>query len=92
MYTSAYIKENRFLYEGFIDEDIDSFCHREIEAVDVECDNIQMIAITNAFDYGVTVESIQGKKLETLRFPEESKNACYVHVLFRPGHYDILYN
>ncbi len=91
MFTAAYIKENRFLYEAFIDEDLDSFCQREIESVDVECDHIQMTAITNAFEYGVVVESIQDKKLETLKFPEESKNSYFVQVLFRPGHYDILY-
>jgi len=91
MFTAAYIKENRLIYEGFIEEDLDLFCHTQVVTVDVECDQIQMIAITNAFEYGVIIESIQDKKLETLKFPEESKNNFFINMLFRPGHYDILY-
>jgi hypothetical protein len=40
LFISAYIKENRILYEGFIDEDIDSFCLKEVEALDRECDQV----------------------------------------------------
>jgi len=41
IFISAYIKENRILYEGFIEEDLDNFCLKEVEAVDRECDQVK---------------------------------------------------
>ncbi len=102
LFISAYIKENRLLYEGFIEIDLDYFCQTEVEAIDKECDQvsisylpiliqIQMIAVTNAFDIGVQIESLSNaNKLEEWKFPEDYKD-CFIQMLFRPGHYDILY-
>jgi ubiquitin thioesterase protein OTUB1 len=92
-YISAYIKENRLLYENFIyDEDLDSWCRREVEPIDVECDNLQIIAITNCFNVGVLIESLGEKKIGSMKLPEEGCSKYFCHLFFRPGHYDILYN
>ena len=37
--TACYLKKNSFLFEDFLGEDIASFCIREVEQVDVECDH-----------------------------------------------------
>lgn len=93
IYISAYIKENRLLYENFIfDEDLDSWCRREVEPIDVECDNLQIIATTNCFNTGVLIENLGEKKIETMKLPEEGCTRYFTHLFFRPGHYDILYN
>ena len=92
-YISAYIKENRLLYENFIyDEDLDSWCRREVEPIDVECDNLQIIAVTNCFNVGVLIESLGEKKIDSMKLPEEGCSRYFTHLFFRPGHYDILYN
>jgi ubiquitin thioesterase protein OTUB1 len=67
------------------------FCQREVEAVDNECDHIQIIAVTNAFNIGVIIESLNNQKVETIKFPEDG-DKIFIHMLFRPGHYDILYS
>ena len=36
--TACYLKQNSFLFEDFVGE-VSSFCMREVEAVDVECDH-----------------------------------------------------
>lgn len=93
IYISAYIKENRLLYENFIfDEDLDSWCRREVEPIDVECDNLQIIAVTNCFNTGVLIENLTDKKIDTMKLPEEGCERYFIHLFFRPGHYDILYN
>jgi ubiquitin thioesterase protein OTUB1 len=93
IYISAYIKENRLLYENFIfDEDLDSWCRREVEPIDVECDNLQIIATTNCFNTGVLIENLGEKKIETMKLPEDGCTRYFTHLFFRPGHYDILYN
>lgn len=90
IFIAAYIKENRILYENFIDDNLDMWIHREVEAIDNECDHVQIIAVTNAFNIGVNIESVTSSGLETMRMPEES-NSIFINMLFRPGHYDILY-
>ena len=45
--TATYLKKNAILYEDFLGCDIATFCVREVEQVDVECDHPQIIAITN---------------------------------------------
>lgn len=93
IFISAYIKENRFLYENFIiDEDLDSWCRREVEPIDIEADNLQIIAVTNCFNVGVIIESLTEKKIETIKLPEEGCLNYFIHLFFRPGHYDILYS
>lgn len=94
MFISSYIKENRFLYENFIlDEDLDSWCRREVEPIDVECDHLQIIAVTNCFDVGVVIENLYEKKIEMMKFPEDQEEKMFfIKLLFRPGHYDILYD
>lgn len=93
VYISAYIKENRLIYENFIfDIDLDTWCRREVEPIDIECDNLQIIAVANCFNTGVLIESLGEKKIETMKLPEEGCNRYFTHLFFRPGHYDILYN
>ena len=36
--TACYLKQNSFLFEDFVG-DVASFCMREVEAVNVECDH-----------------------------------------------------
>lgn len=90
MLVQAYIKENRILYEAFVDDDLDHWCLKEVEAVDNESDHVQILAVVNAFDIGVVIENLGANKIDTMRFPEEMQN-IFIHMLFRPGHYDILY-
>ena len=72
-----------------------SFCQREVEQVDVECDHPQIIAITSYLEQGVEINAIAQNqaKIDITRIPEDdlAKNDFRVKVLFVPGHYDALY-
>ena len=50
------------------------------------------MAIVNAFDVCVNIETLTPKSVDTMRFPEDSNKDILFNVLFRPGHYDILYS
>ena len=92
LFIAAYLKENKLLYESFIfDMPFDTWVNREVEAVDNECDQIQIMAIVNAFNIGVIIENLNQKSLDTMKFPEDGNDNIFINVLFRPGHYDILY-
>ena len=78
------------LYEAFIDDNLDNWCAKEVETIDNECDHLQILAIVNAFNIGVVIESLNITRVDTMKFPEEMED-IFIYMLFRPGHYDILY-
>lgn len=57
-----------------------------------ESDHIHIIAICNALSVGVRVEYMDrgdGEEVKAHDFPEDLKPKVFL--LYRPGHYDILY-
>jgi len=89
--AAAHLKKNAILYEGFIGN-VEDFCNREVEQLDVECDHPQIMAITGYFNVGVELNQVtHNGKIDVLRLPEEGYNGFMPKLLFVPGHYDALY-
>nr|CAD7264622.1 unnamed protein product [Timema shepardi] len=64
----------------------------EVEPMYKESDHIHIIALSTALNVGIRVRYMdRGESSEVIAhdFPEGS--TCAVHLLYRPGHYDILY-
>jgi hypothetical protein len=90
---SAFLKENAFLYEVYVDEQYGAWISREVEAIDHEADQIQIMACVNYFDIGVKIEYLHPNKNEVMKFPEDKpEDQIFITVLFTPGHYDLLYS
>ena len=90
---ASYLKENRMLYEVYIEGNFDTWIVKEVEAIDNEADQIQIMACVNYFDIGVKIEYLNKHKNEVVKFPEDKKDEdIFIEVLFTPGHYDILYH
>ncbi|XP_026463200.1 ubiquitin thioesterase otubain-like [Ctenocephalides felis] len=92
--TSGQLQEGAEFYQNFIDGDrtIAEFCHQEVEPMYKESDHIHIIAICTALKSGVRVEYMDrgdGGQVIAHDFPDGIKPS--VHLLYRPGHYDILY-
>lgn len=68
------------------------FMIQEVEPMYKESDHIHIIAMSTALGTGVRVRYMDrgaGTEVTAHDFPEGSTPA--VHLLYRPGHYDILY-
>lgn len=90
---SAFLKENSFLYEVYVDGPFGNWVSSEVEAIDHEADQIQIMACVNYFDIGVRIEYLHPYKNEVMKFPEDKPDEqIFVTVLFTPGHYDLLYS
>ena len=90
---AAYLRENKTLYEVYIEGDFDNWIRKEVEAIDNEADQIQIMACVNYFDIGVKIEYLNKHKNEVVKFPEDKKDEdIFIEVLFTPGHYAILYH
>ena len=90
---AAFLKENSFLYEVYVDGAFENWVTSEVEAIDHEADQIQIMACVNYFDIGVRIEYLHPNKNEVMKFPEDKPDdQIFITVLFTPGHYDLLYS
>ncbi|KAI8996767.1 ubiquitin thioesterase OTUB1-like protein [Pilobolus umbonatus] len=96
--ASAYLRLHSAEYEPFlIDEmiSIDDFCSMHVEAFGRESDHLQIIALTKALDVPIDVIYLDGglhgeAAVHSFRSDEASKRNPLT-LIYRPGHYDILY-
>lgn len=100
--TAGYLKKHREEYEPFLDFDfgMDDFCSKFVEVMDQEADHIHVIALTKALKVPVEVAYMSGSSsMDQVNFhefyPEETGKELNspkpLVLLYRPGHYDILY-
>lgn len=92
--TSGKLQEHAEFYQHFIEGNltIEEFRHREVEPMFKESDHIHIIALCSALGVGVRVEYVDRGENATVKshdFPEGSQP--FVYLIYRPGHYDILY-
>ncbi|KAJ8684001.1 hypothetical protein QAD02_019793 [Eretmocerus hayati] len=92
--TSGQLQKQAEFYQHFIEGDrtVKEFCHQEVEPMYKESDHIHIIAMSTALNTGVRVRYMDrgaGTEVTAHDFPEGSTPS--VHLLYRPGHYDILY-
>ncbi|CAG9129265.1 hypothetical protein JYU34_008406 [Plutella xylostella] len=92
--TSGQLQTQHDFYQNFIEgpRTVTEFCRQEVEPMYKESDHIHIIALSNALNVGVRVKYMdrgEGSQVIAHDFPEGAKPL--VHLLYRPGHYDILY-
>jgi len=94
--TSMHLKKDAEFYQNFMEGDmtVANFCSLEVEPMYHESDHIHVIAITKQAGIKVRIQYLdRGSDTEATAhdFPEETAENADVHLLYRPGHYDILY-
>lgn len=93
--VSSYLQMNSEFYLSFIQGDyatMKDFCSHEVEPMYKESDHIHVIALTNVTEVPVSVIYLdRGDQQQATRhsFPEDSTPS--ISILYRPGHYDIIY-
>ncbi|KAF7272187.1 hypothetical protein GWI33_015018 [Rhynchophorus ferrugineus] len=92
--TSAQLQKEKDFYSCFIEghRTVVDFCHQEVEPMYKESDHIHIMAACSALNTGVRVLYMDrgvGSSVTQHDLPEGCSPS--VHLLYRPGHYDILY-
>ncbi|RNF12402.1 otubain [Trypanosoma conorhini] len=80
-------------------ESVEEFCRAEIDAVSSESDHMQVVAFARCFDVRIVVEYLDGsagtcatRHTFASGSSDANDDACIVlTLLYRPGHYDLLY-
>lgn len=100
--TSAHIRSNPEDYLAFIElapqdaNSIEKWCERSVDSVGVDADQVQLIALAKALQIEIVVANLgSGLETEDLQVTEfdfrTSEAGHVVYLLYRPGHYDLLY-
>jgi ubiquitin thioesterase protein OTUB1 len=82
--------------------DIHQFCSKYIEPMGQECEHVQVLALAEAFQIHVTVVYLDGRQSQSTNYDDGTsslqhhqfgpdKSQIRLTLLYRPGHYDILY-
>ncbi|XP_048850945.1 ubiquitin thioesterase OTUB1a isoform X1 [Brienomyrus brachyistius] len=92
--TSGYLQREHAFFQHFIEggRSVKEFCQQEVEPMSKESDHIHVIALAQALNVSVLVEYMdrgEGGTVNPHVFPEGSEPRVFL--LYRPGHYDILY-
>jgi len=91
---SAHLQKNAEFFAFFIEggRTVEEFTKQEVEPMYRECDHLHIVALTAAVGVGVRVIYLdrgEGATVASHDFPEDKEPV--IHLLYRPGHYDILY-
>ena len=102
--TSSYLRAHEADYVGFLADgysSIEEFCLREVDPMYRECDELQIIALTKSLRVPVEIfylDRSEGDAPNVLRLPEEHDSpkakryqGPHITLLYKPGHYDLLY-
>ena len=96
--TAAHLKSDPNRFAPFLEGDyydISTFCSREVEPMGKECGMVQVLALAEYLAVKVSIEYMDGRELVGGKLtkheygPETS--GTQLTLLYRPGHYDILY-
>ncbi|TRY75898.1 hypothetical protein TCAL_00671 [Tigriopus californicus] len=97
--TSMQLQRNAEFYQNFMEGDktVAEFCATEVEPMYNESDHIHITALTEATGISLRVIYLdRGSQTEASLhdFPDQGESAAttpLVHLLYRPGHYDVIY-
>ncbi|KAH9512498.1 OTU domain, ubiquitin aldehyde binding [Bulinus truncatus] len=98
--VSGYLQQKQEEYIHFIDGErtVQQFCRQEVEPMGKESDHIHIVALTRALHVPIVVEYMDREGLTCNSFtfslsddPERQQQKVALTLLYRPGHYDILY-
>jgi ubiquitin thioesterase protein OTUB1 len=94
---AGFLKRHAERFLPFLQEhaSVDEFCAKEVEPMGKECDQVQIIALTEYFGARVFAEYLDAGGADATLAHEfgaaESGALCTMHLLYRPSHYDVLY-
>uniref|UniRef100_A0A6T1A9U3 ubiquitinyl hydrolase 1 n=1 Tax=Alexandrium monilatum TaxID=311494 RepID=A0A6T1A9U3_9DINO len=98
--TSTYLKLHKDDYEAFLSShaSIAEFCTQEVDPMCTEADHLQIAALSSCLGVPVCVVYLDRSEGETAAehvFEGDSASGVAgfptVHLLYRPGHYDLIY-
>jgi ubiquitin thioesterase protein OTUB1 len=94
---SAYMRLNNEKFEGFTEgyATVLDYCKSEVEPMDRESEQLQVMAVAEAFGVRIKIlylDRSDKDQCTEIEFPVDYSGPDFsIYLLYRPGHYDLLY-
>ncbi|VDM73206.1 unnamed protein product [Strongylus vulgaris] len=94
--TAGYLKEHAEEYAPFIENvSLADYCVTEIESMWKDADHLAVTGLVNAIGQNIRVQYMDQNAAPNgglfYDFPPDQKEAPRITLLYRPGHYDLVY-
>lgn len=90
--TSAHLQNHADFFCNFVEApDLRAYCRQEVEAMAMECDHVDILALSQALDVCIHIVSMEGDEQQLAHhiIPEGAEPS--LHLLYQTSHYNILY-
>ncbi|XP_017270216.1 ubiquitin thioesterase OTUB2 isoform X2 [Kryptolebias marmoratus] len=89
--TSAHLQNQADFFCNFVEApDIKVYCRQEVEVMTMECDHVDILALSQALDVSIHIVSMEGdEQLAHHIIPEGAEPS--LHLVYQSSHYNILY-
>ncbi|KAM9355350.1 ubiquitin thioesterase OTUB2-like [Pholidichthys leucotaenia] len=90
--TSAHLQNHADFFCNFVEApDLQVYCRQEVEAMAMECDHVDILALSQALDICIHIVSMEGDEQQLVHhiIPEDAEPS--LHLLYQTSHYNILY-
>ncbi|XP_073339625.1 ubiquitin thioesterase OTUB2-like [Pagrus major] len=90
--TSAHLQNHADFFCNFVEApNLQVYCHQEVEAMAMECDHVDILALSQALDICIHIVSMEGDEQQLAHhiIPEGAEPS--LHLLYKTSHYNILY-
>ncbi|KAM6968885.1 ubiquitin thioesterase OTUB2-like [Tautogolabrus adspersus] len=90
--TSAHLQNHADFFCNFVEApNLQVYCQQEVEAMAMECDHVDILALSQALDICIHIVSMEGDEHQLAHhiIPEGAEPS--VHLLYQTSHYNILY-
>ncbi|XP_047466450.1 ubiquitin thioesterase OTUB2-like isoform X2 [Mugil cephalus] len=90
--TSAHLQNHAHFFGNFVEApDLQVYCRQEVETMAMECDHVDILALSQALDVCIHIVSMEGDEEQLAHhiIPEGAEPS--LHLLYQTSHYNILY-
>uniref|UniRef100_A0A3Q3WL49 ubiquitinyl hydrolase 1 n=1 Tax=Mola mola TaxID=94237 RepID=A0A3Q3WL49_MOLML len=90
--TSAHLQNHADFFCNFVEApNLQIYCREEVETMAMECDHVDILALSQALDICIHIVSMEGDEQQLAHhiIPEGAEPS--LHLLYQMSHYNILY-
>ncbi|XP_018582914.1 ubiquitin thioesterase OTUB2-like [Scleropages formosus] len=90
--TSAYLQNHSDFFQQFVEApSLKVYCTQEVETMAMECDHVEIVALSEALGVGIRIVSMEGCNGDLNHITIPTGTEPILHFLYKHSHYDILY-
>ncbi|XP_043999700.1 ubiquitin thioesterase OTUB2-like [Gambusia affinis] len=90
--TSAHLQTHEDFFCNFVEApDLKVYCRQDVEVMAMECDHVDILALSQALDVGIHIVSMEGNEQQLAHHIIPEGVDPSVHLLYQMSHYNILY-